>query len=137
VGAGVAGFAGAGAALAAVSAQNDGLQQQISSGQLKMNPDSANKAAAVYEEKAAVVDDLVFQVDELQLVGGLGEYPSSQQLAQKFGQKARNGSTGAADLLGLLADELRRKADLFREAAKDYAATDEQNAQDMQRGSKL
>ncbi|QIZ34847.1 hypothetical protein [Saccharopolyspora sp. ASAGF58] len=68
-------------------------------------------------------------------VEGLGNYPSAQELAAKFAQKATNGSNGAADLLGQLRDELIRKADLFRQAAKDYVATDEQIGEDLQRGS--
>ncbi|KAA5833399.1 hypothetical protein ABT337_19490 [Saccharopolyspora hirsuta] len=129
------GFAGAGAALGAIRQENNQLSQQISAGRLRMNPESANKAAAVYERMAEDVDDLVQKADALVRVEGLGDYNSGQQLAQKFVLKAKNGSTGAADLLGQLRDELLRKADLLREAAKDYIATDEQIAEDLQRGS--
>ncbi|MEV6230672.1 hypothetical protein AB0L88_22700 [Saccharopolyspora shandongensis] len=129
------GFAGAGAALGAIAQQNDQLSQQVSSGQLKMNPDAANKAADVYESKAMEVNQLVRLAAGLERVDGLGEYGSAQELASKFGLKASNGSTGAADLLAKLRDELIRKADLFRQAAKDYVATDEQIGQDLQRGS--
>ncbi|MEU5853385.1 hypothetical protein [Saccharopolyspora shandongensis] len=129
------GFAGAGAALGAIAQQNDQMSQQVSSGQLKMNPDAANKAAEVYKSKADEVDRLVQKADALARVEGLGEYGSAQQLAGKFGQKARNGSTGAADLLANLRNELNRKADLFRQAAKDYVATDEQIGEDLKRGS--
>ncbi|MEV0055782.1 hypothetical protein AB0H34_35450 [Saccharopolyspora shandongensis] len=129
------GFAGAGAALGAIAQQNDQLSQQVSSGQLKMNPDAANKAAEVYERKADEVERLALRADRLSRVEGLGDYRSGQELATKFGQKASNGSTGAADLLRKLTDELRRKADLFRQAAKDYVATDEQIGQDLQRGN--
>ncbi|PKW15172.1 hypothetical protein [Saccharopolyspora spinosa] len=129
------GFAGAGAALGAIAQQNDQLAQQVSSGQLRMNPGAANKAADVYEDEAYEVDRLAKQALALARVEGLGAYRSAQELASKFGQKATNGSTGAADLLGKLRDELLRKADLFRQAAKDYVATDERIGQDLQRGS--
>ncbi|MGI8311193.1 hypothetical protein [Saccharopolyspora hattusasensis] len=129
------GFAGAGAALGAIAQQNDQMSQQVSAGKLKMNPDAANKAAEVYEREADEVERLAMKADGLSRVEGLGEYRSAQELATKFGQKAKNGTTGAADLLRKLADELRRKADLFRQAAKDYVATDEQIGQDLQRGS--
>ncbi|MER5389820.1 hypothetical protein [Saccharopolyspora sp. NPDC002686] len=130
------GFAGAGAKLDAIKGENDKLGQQISSGQLKMNPEAANKAADVYERKAQDVDDLAQAAVKLNRVEGFGEYDSAQQLAGKFNLKATNGeSTGAADLLGKLRDELIRKADLFREAAKDYVATDDQISEDLQRGS--
>src|SRR5262245_21991542 len=100
------GFAGAGAALGAIQQQNDQLSQQVSSGQLKMNPDAANKAAEVYERKADEVERLSRAAMRLNRIEGLGTYNSAQQLATKFGQKASNGSTGAADLLLKLANEL-------------------------------
>ncbi|SDX31203.1 hypothetical protein SAMN05216215_1009201 [Saccharopolyspora shandongensis] len=128
------GFAGAGAALGAIAQQNDQLSQQVSSGQLKMNPDAANKAADVYERKAEEVDDLAQAAAKLGRIDGLGEYRSAQELAAKFGQKAV-GENGSADLLGKLRDELIQKADLFRQAARDYVATDEQIGEDLQRGS--
>lgn len=130
------GFARAGAALGAIRQKNDELGQQVSSGQLRMNPDAANKAADVYQQKAMQVNKLVRRAAALDRVDGLGEYSSSQELAGKFGLKATNGEgTGAADLLGALRDELLRKADLFREAARDYVATDEQISEDVRRGS--
>ncbi|MGW1682763.1 hypothetical protein [Saccharopolyspora sp. NPDC002376] len=135
IGGAAMGFAGAGARLDAIKGENDKLGQQISSGQLKMNPEAANKAADVYERKAQEIQKLSRQANDLQKVEGFGEYNSAQELAGKFGQKAFNGETGAADLLTKLSEELIRKADLFREAAKDYVATDEQIGEDMQRGS--
>jgi hypothetical protein len=130
------GFAEAGAALGAIQGSNAQLQQQVSAGQLKMNPDAANNAAKVYEEKARRVERLSLQASRLGRVGGLGTYRSGTELATKFDQKASNGSTGAADLMRRLADELRRKADLYRQAAKDYVATDERIGQDVERGTK-
>ncbi len=129
------GFGEASAALGAIRAENQRFQQQISAGQLSMDPSSAEDTATVYEEEAAEVENLMAKAFRLQQVPGLGDYPSGQQLATKFGQKARNGSTGAADLLRQLADEMRRKADLFRQAAKNYRVTDEQVAQDFKRGA--
>lgn len=129
------GFAGASAALGAIRGENQQLQQQISAGQLTMNPESAEEAARAYEDEAREVDDLVDAAFSLQQVNGLGDYPSGRQLAHKFGQKATNGSTGAADLMRQLADEMRRKAGLFRQAAKNYRVTDEQISQDFQRGA--
>ena len=129
------GFMQASAAMNDISAGNNWLQGQIESGHLKINPEAAEAGAKVYEEKARRVADLARDADRLQQVSGLGDYASGQQLAQKFGLKARNGKTGAADLLDQCADELRRKADLYRQAAKDYRATDDQIAQDLQRGA--
>ncbi|WP_157062923.1 hypothetical protein [Actinopolyspora mortivallis] len=99
-----------------------------------MRPDAADHAAAVYEEKAEKVDLLAKDANQLQQVPGLGDYPSGRQLAAKFGNKAGNGSTGAADLLRQFADELRSKAALFREAKKNYQTTDDQVSSDLDRG---
>ncbi|MER7010377.1 hypothetical protein ABT324_02965 [Saccharopolyspora sp. NPDC000359] len=75
------------------------------------------------------------KAEDLQAVEGLGDYASVQELANKFALKANNGETGAGDLLMQLSNELIKKADLFRQATRDYVATDEQIGEDMQRGS--
>ncbi|ASU79313.1 hypothetical protein CDG81_14580 [Actinopolyspora erythraea] len=129
-----AGFAGASAALGVIREENSWIQQRISAGQLAMEPQAADSAAAVYEREASEADQLADSAIRLQQVPGLGDYLSGQQLANKFGQKASNGSTGAADLLRQFADELRRKAALFREAKQRYVATDEQISGDLKRG---
>ncbi|MDA3629267.1 hypothetical protein OU415_27815 [Saccharopolyspora sp. WRP15-2] len=129
------GFAGAGAKLDAIKGENDKLGQQISSGQLKMNPEAANKAAKVYRGKMDEVDRLIQKAADLVRLEGFGDYSSAQELRGKFVMKAKNGSTGAFDLLTGLRDELKRKAELFEQAAKDYVATDEQISEDLQRGS--
>ncbi|PRW62146.1 hypothetical protein [Actinopolyspora mortivallis] len=128
------GFSEASAALGAIREENTWIRQQIDAGGLSMKPDAADKAAAVYEEKADKVDKLIRTATGLQQVPGLGDYPSGRQLAAKFGQKASNGSTGAADLLRQFRDELRRKAELFRQAKKNYQATDEQISTDLGKG---
>ena len=46
----------------------------------------------------------------------------------------RAGVTGAVGLLTQLSDELKDKADMFRQAAKEYAATDESIEQALRRG---
>ncbi|SDP89676.1 hypothetical protein SAMN04487905_11247 [Actinopolyspora xinjiangensis] len=129
------GFVGAGAALQSIRDENSWIQQQISGGGLSMEPQAADDAAAVYEREALEADRLAEDAVRLQQVPGLGDYSSGQQLAAKFGQKATNGSTGAADLLKQFADELRRKADLFKQAKKNYQDTDEQISGDLRRGA--
>ncbi|MGJ7905157.1 hypothetical protein ACOQFL_01605 [Actinopolyspora sp. H202] len=129
------GFVGAGAALQSIRDENSWIQQQISGGGLSMEPQAADNAAEVYRREAEVAERLSREADGLQQVSGLGDYLSGQQLAEKFGNKARNGSTGAADLLEQFASELYRKADLFKQAKKNYQATDEQAADDLRRGA--
>ncbi|NHD17607.1 MULTISPECIES: hypothetical protein [unclassified Actinopolyspora] len=129
------GFAEASAALGEISKENSWIEQQIAGGGLSMEPAAADSAAKVYEEKAEKVRSLIDSAVALQQVKGLGDYPSGRQLANKFSQKATNGSTGAADLLRQFRDELLRKADLFRQAKEKYVATDEQISSDLNRGS--
>ncbi|GAB3553453.1 hypothetical protein J2S53_001584 [Actinopolyspora lacussalsi] len=129
------GFVGAGAALQSIRDENSWIQQQISGGGLSMEPQAADHAAKVYRREAKVADELAVSAGRLQQVPGLGAYTSGQQLAAKFGNKAQNGSSGAADLLGQFAEELRRKANLFEQAKKNYQATDEQVADDLRRGA--
>ncbi|SFE19054.1 hypothetical protein SAMN04487819_10932 [Actinopolyspora alba] len=129
------GFVGAGAALQSIRDENSWIQQQISGGGLSMEPQAADEAAKVYRREAEEAESLAGKADRLQQVPGLGAYTSGQQLAAKFGQKASNGSTGAADLLRQFADELRRKANLFEQAKKNYQATDEQISGDLRRGA--
>ncbi|MDR7300570.1 hypothetical protein [Haloactinomyces albus] len=128
------GFMQASSAMGSIAAENAWLQEQISAGHLKMDSDAAEAGAKVYEDKAFKVEELARQANQLQQVSGLGDYASGVQLARKFGLKASNGQTGAADLLSQCADELRRKADLYRQAVKDYRATDDQISQGLQRG---
>ncbi|WP_438387816.1 hypothetical protein [Actinopolyspora saharensis] len=129
------GFTEASAALGEISKENSWIEQQIAGGGLSMEPAAADSAAKVYEEKAEKANRLARIADGLQQVSGLGDYPSGRQLMNKFSQKAKNGSTGASDLLIQFADELRRKADLFRQAKEKYVATDEQISSDLNRGS--
>lgn len=100
-----------------------------------MDPAAAHEAARAYDDAAAEVGELVRSAIQLQQVAGLGSYVSGEQLTRKFALKASNGSTGAADLLAQLRDELQRKAELFRQAARDYRSTDEQIAQDLRRSA--
>lgn len=128
------GFQQAAGDLQGIRQGNDQMQQQIAGGQLRMHPDAANKAAKAYKKAADRVDHLAHRADRLQLLRGLGEYPSAQQLTRKFQLKAGNGSTGAADLLGQYRDELKRKAALFEQAAEAYRKQEEQISGDLKKG---
>ncbi|MFR9732215.1 hypothetical protein ACL03H_23565, partial [Saccharopolyspora sp. MS10] len=70
----------------------------------------------------------------LQRVKGLGDYPDGQQLTRRFQDKAVDADAGALPLLRLLQEELKKQAEAFRGAARDYRNTDEQNADDLSRG---
>ncbi|WP_019853625.1 hypothetical protein [Actinopolyspora mortivallis] len=133
--AGSSGFEDAGAELSAIRDENSWIQRQIADGGLSMEPDAADRASKVYEREAEQAEKLIRAAMQLQQVPGLGDYPSGRQLAAKFGNKAHNGSTGAADLLRQFANELRRKADLFQQAKKNYQATDDQVAEDLRRSA--
>lgn len=129
------GFQQAAGDLQGIRQGNDQMQQQISGGQLRMQPDAAEKAAKAYEKASSKARHLVQKAGSLQQLNGLGAYPSGQQLSQKFLHKASNGQTGAADLMRQFADELQRKADLFRQAAQAYRAQEEHIAGDLKKGT--
>ncbi|GAB3553294.1 hypothetical protein J2S53_001540 [Actinopolyspora lacussalsi] len=95
-----AGFTGASAALGVIREENSWIQQQISAGQLTMEPQAADNAAALYEHEALEADRLADSATGLQQVPGLGEYLSGEQLANEFGKKAANCSTGADGSVG-------------------------------------
>lgn len=128
------GFEQAAGDLQGIRQSNDQIQQNIASGQLRMNPEAADKAARAYKDAARRARSLVHKASSLEMLSGLGSYPSGQQLTEKFKNKARNGSTGAADLIGQFADELERKADLFEQAKQAYQAQEEQISENFKKG---
>lgn len=99
-----------------------------------MTPEAAGKAAQAYKDAADRADYQANRAVRLQQLIGLGDYPSGKQLAEKFKNKAVNGSTGAADLIGQFADELRRKAGLFERAAEAYREQEERISGDLKKG---
>ena len=130
------GFEQAAGDLQGIRQSNDQIQQNIASGQLRMNPEAAEKAAQAYEKASERASALVMRADQLTRLTGLGNYPSAQQLTEKFRNKAANGSTGAADLMSQYADELQRKADLFRKAAEAYRSQEEHISEGLNRVEK-
>ncbi|QIZ36613.1 hypothetical protein [Saccharopolyspora sp. ASAGF58] len=67
-------------------------------------------------------------------VQGLGNYPDGQQLTQRFVDKAEHPTAGALPLIQEMQKVLKEQAEAFRAAARDYRATDDQIAEDLQRG---
>jgi hypothetical protein len=130
------GFQQAAGDLQGIRHGNDQIQQGIASGKLRMNPDSAEKAAQAYENASDKASDLVSRADDLTRLYGLGDYQSAQQLMDKFRKKASNGNTGASDLISQYSDELRRRADLFRKAAEAYRAQEEHISDHLNRVKK-
>ncbi|GAB3286798.1 hypothetical protein [Parasphingorhabdus pacifica] len=129
------GFAKAQGALAEASKQTSWINEQVSSGQLRMNPEAAEAAAKHCEDSADEVGRMARDYNQIDRVRGLGDYESSVSLTHHFEQKANQSGSGAVDLLRDLQTEMLNQADAFRNAAKDYRATDEQIADDLGRGS--
>jgi hypothetical protein len=128
------GFAAAKAGLAAISGQTQWMNQQVSAGKLALDPEAADKAAKRCEEEIEALRGLLRNAQALAMVKGLGDYPDGQQLAKRFQDKASDPDAGVVKLIRDMQDELQKQADAFRGAAKDYRATDEQNADDLRRG---
>ncbi|MBB5071203.1 hypothetical protein BJ969_004291 [Saccharopolyspora gloriosae] len=122
------------AQLSGISAQTDEVRGKVASGQLKFEPDAAAKAAAAYEKAQMRLARVRRDAERLGRVQGLGEYSSAVQLSRKFEHKAVDPGVGAADLITKLGDELGKRAELFRQAEKDYSSMDESIAEDLSRG---
>ncbi|MER7010890.1 hypothetical protein ABT324_05625 [Saccharopolyspora sp. NPDC000359] len=129
-----AGFAKAKAGLAAVSGQTQWISSQVGAGKLSLDPEVAERAAKRCDDEVEALQDLWRTAQALRTVKGLGDYPDGQQLAKRFQDKAADGDSGALKLIRDMQDELKKQAQAFRDAAKDYRATDEQNADDLRRG---
>ncbi|MBQ0927462.1 hypothetical protein [Saccharopolyspora endophytica] len=128
------GFAAAKEGLKAVSGQTQWINSQVGAGKLALNPEVAEQAAKRVEEEIRELASAFRDARRLGRVEGLGDYPDGQQLAKRFQDKAADSQAGALKLIRDLQDELQKQADAFREAAKDYRTTDEQNADDLRRG---
>ncbi|WP_258342889.1 hypothetical protein [Saccharopolyspora gregorii] len=128
------GFAAAKEGLKAIGAQTQSINQQVSAGKLALDPQVAEDAAKRVEEEIEALQQLTQKIHSLSLVKGLGDYPDGQQLAKRFQDKAADPDAGAFALVRKLQEELQKQADAFRGAARDYRATDEQNADDLRRG---
>lgn len=124
------------AQLTGITAQTDEVRGKVAAGQLTFDPSAAANAAKAYEQAQQRLDRLRRNVDALGRLQGLGEYGSATQLAGKFQSKATDAETGAVGLLAKLGDELKKKADLFRQAAEEYAATDESIEEGLRRGGR-
>ncbi|GAA4841781.1 hypothetical protein [Saccharopolyspora rosea] len=128
------GFQSAKAGLQAVSAQTQWINQQVSAGKLALDPEVAEKAAKHCEDKARELTAVLADANAINSLNGLGSWPDGQQLTARFKSKATDENAGALALVREYQKELREQAKAFRSAAKDYRSTDEQIANDMQRG---
>ncbi|WP_406692608.1 hypothetical protein REH65_12890 [Saccharopolyspora sp. ID03-671] len=128
------GFAAAKEGLKAVSGQTQWINSQVGAGKLALNPEAAENAAKRCEEEIEELTSLLRYSRAITRVEGLGNYQDGQQLAKRFEDKAGDSEAGVIKLIRDMQDELKKQAEAFRGAAKDYRATDEQNADDLRRG---
>jgi hypothetical protein len=111
------------------------VNQQVSSGQLKMHPEVAEAAAKLCEDYARQVRDQITNARQLERIDGLGDYQISQQITHHFTQKAMQPGSGALDLLRQLQKEMLDQADAFRNAAKDYRSQEDEIAHTVRKGA--
>ena len=126
----------AAADLAGISAQTEHVRGKVASGALRFDPEAARQAAQAYERAQLRLARLARNVDKLRHVTAFGEYASAGQLGEKFARKAADPAVGAASLLVKVADELQRKAELFRLAAAEYADRDGAIADELNSGGR-
>ncbi|WP_461142774.1 hypothetical protein [Salinifilum aidingensis] len=128
------GFEGSKQALGEVSKQTGWINEQVGAGKLRLDPEAAEKAAKRCRDEADALAELRGNNQMIARVEGLGNYPDGKALQERFVQKATDSEAGALPLLEQMEAELRKLAEAFEGAAKDYRATDEQAAGDMQGG---
>ncbi|WP_433871511.1 hypothetical protein [Saccharopolyspora sp. CA-218241] len=131
---GGAGFAGAAIGLKAVAAERDWIGKAVGAGKLALEPDAAENAAKHCEDEARELTKMLRDADMITRLSGLGDYPDGQELTQRFVDKASAGGTGAIPLLRQMISELESLARSYRDAARDYQATEEKITEDLQRG---
>lgn len=131
---GTGGFDGALKSLGEVKQQSKWINEQSSAGNLRLDPEAAEKAAKVCEDEAEELWNMSQRAQAIERAEGLGSYPDGQALKTRFEQKASDPDAGAVPLLAEMQKELQNLADSFRQAAKDYRTTDEQSADDFERG---
>ncbi|MFR9730175.1 hypothetical protein ACL03H_13170 [Saccharopolyspora sp. MS10] len=128
------GFAAAAEGLRAVRSQTQEINQQVSAGMLALDPEVAERAAQRVEGEIRELSVILMRANQLNRLEGLGDYPDGEQLAQRFIDKATHPQAGAIAMVREMQKILLEQAQAFRDAAKDYRATDDQIAQDLQRG---
>lgn len=128
------GFEGSKQALGEVSKQTGWINEQVSAGKLRLDPDAAEKAAKRCREEVEALRDIANKAQVIQRCEGLGDYPDGSALQARFEQKATDPEAGALPLIGQMQQELEKLAKAFEGAAKDYRATDEEASQDFERG---
>lgn len=131
---GTGGFDGALKSLGEVKQQSKWINEQSSAGNLRLDPEAAEKAAKVCEDEAEELRTVTQEASAIERVQGLGDYPDGKSLTERFEQKASDKDAGALTLIRQMQDELGNLAESFRKAAKDYRTTDEQAADDFERG---
>ncbi|WP_461145733.1 hypothetical protein [Salinifilum aidingensis] len=128
------GFEGSKQALGEVSKQTTWINEQVGADKLRLDPEAAEKAAKRCRDEADALRDLAADAQIIERVEGLGNYPDGKALAERFRQKANDPEAGAFALIEQMREELEKMAQAFEGAAKDYRTTDEQAAEDFERG---
>lgn len=126
-----AGFQGLQQEMGAAAQETKWINDQVSAGQLRMDPAAAEAAAKHCEDFASQVTDLENEARRLVRVPGLGNYQVSQGITHHFEQKASQPGSGAIALLKQLAEEMKNQAAAFRGAAKDYSSREDEIAHNL------
>lgn len=128
------GFEGSKQALGEVRKQSTWINEQVGAGKLRLDPEAAEKAAKRCREEADALQKLANKSQAIERADGLGDYPDGKALVERFQQKANDPDAGAFALIRQMREELEKMAQAFEGAAKDYRTTDEQAAEDFERG---
>jgi len=126
-------FAQANQGLAAMQQQQQGLSAAVEAGQLWMEPDVAERAAARCEQQIEEVESIIRDLRPLGRERKFGDNADGRAIAKAFKDAAVTGENSVMGVLRKSQDVLRNMAATYRAAGR-AAAQAEQANQQMFRG---
>jgi len=126
-------FAQASQGLAAMQQQQQGFRAAVEAGQLWMEPDVAERAAACCEQQIEEVDSIIRHLETLGRERKFGDNADGRAIAKAFKDAAVTGEHSVRGVLVKSQEVLRNMAATYRAAGR-AAAQAEQANQQMFRG---
>lgn len=132
---GPTGFEAVAGSIGGLQQQAQGLRAAVDSGKLVMDPETAEKLAKLYENKA---DKLAFKIGDAERLivrGAFGDCNIGRQLEAKFVAKVEDGENGVIAILRKAQDILKGMAQAYRDSAREMTNTDEEHARNLNRNT--
>ncbi|MGH3979273.1 MAG: hypothetical protein ACRDRZ_09775, partial [Pseudonocardiaceae bacterium] len=120
-------FAQAGQGLQQLQQQQQGLKAAVAAGELWMEPDVAERAAARCEQGIDEVDQIIYDLEPLARERKFGKNDHGHQVATAFKDAAVTGENSVAGVLRESKDVLRDMAQTFRDAGRAASVAEQAN----------